>query len=149
MKSGHLSENEIQDYVVNVSLSSHDQKGHVEQCEVCRQRIQLYHAVFERIAEQGKPAFDFDLPDLVMTKLLPVKKHHIHLDLLTYTLGLISMSLAGLILYLFGKEMIGILRPLSYMGIYFVWAAFGTMFLFNAIDIYRKFEKNMKGIEPG
>lgn len=144
MRTNHLSETEIQNYVLGMSDSTRDERAHVERCKSCTQNIQLYSAVFEGIAQQAYPAFEFNVQDLVMTQLVPVKKKPVSLHLFAYGIGMIVMIIVGSVIFLFGSELISLPGSATSIGIHLVEATLGSVFLFLAYDVYRRFTRGMK-----
>jgi len=46
---------------------------HALHCESCKARAREYTLLFDAVAKQTSPAFDFDLPEMVMRHLVKPK----------------------------------------------------------------------------
>ncbi|RYF88442.1 MAG: hypothetical protein EOO00_11185, partial [Chitinophagaceae bacterium] len=74
MISKHVSEEEIQLYVLNPVELAHPARQHIEQCMDCQLRLKEYEALFTAIQSLDKPAFDFDVAALVLPQLEEKRK---------------------------------------------------------------------------
>lgn len=73
MSTIHLSEFEIQEYVVN-GLAENDAKvTHLQRCHFCSVQVASYQLLFEKLHATEKPEFDFNLSALVLENL-PVRR---------------------------------------------------------------------------
>ncbi|RQO67482.1 hypothetical protein DBR43_23385 [Pedobacter sp. KBW06] len=73
MTISHLSESEIQQYVLDRKNTGSDILAHIHDCERCQTKAAAYNVLFKELKEIPKPAFDFDLSKLVLDQL-PVRK---------------------------------------------------------------------------
>ena len=73
MTISHLSEQEIQQYVLDRKNTGSDISAHIHDCERCQAKATAYSTLFKELKEIPKPAFDFDLSELVLNQL-PVRK---------------------------------------------------------------------------
>jgi hypothetical protein len=68
MKAMHLTEIEIQDYVIDAK-SNHGFSHHIESCERCKNKVVQYQMLFKEIKNSPAPAFDFKLSEVVLDQL--------------------------------------------------------------------------------
>jgi len=73
MKIRHLSENEIQLHVTEDSKLSEELLTHLESCLVCQAELNAYKIIFTDFKKLKRPAFDFDLSDLVLDKISVIR----------------------------------------------------------------------------
>jgi hypothetical protein len=73
MSTTHLSEVEIQEYVVNGPAENNGIVKHLQQCSFCSMQVANYKLLFEKLHTTEKPEFDFNLSALVLENL-PVKR---------------------------------------------------------------------------
>ena len=69
MKTIHLSDSEIQDFVLNSSPAQATVNTHLETCVHCQSKAKQYQLLFAGIKAQTRPEFDFDLSELVMASV--------------------------------------------------------------------------------
>lgn len=69
----HISEQEVQQAVLDKTQLSATAAQHLDQCSVCQTTVKEYELLFSSIESLPEPSFDFDIVDLVMP-LLPEKK---------------------------------------------------------------------------
>jgi hypothetical protein len=74
MISKHVSEEEIQLYVLDFTQVSPPVKQHLEQCADCMARVKVYELLFTDIQSLEKPSFDFDVAAMVLPQLEEKKK---------------------------------------------------------------------------
>lgn len=69
MKTKHLSEQQVQEYALNMEGCESLITQHIHQCADCRNKAALYKAAFSNIASIQTPAFGFNLSLLVLSKI--------------------------------------------------------------------------------
>lgn len=74
MISQHISEEDIQLYVLDANQLAGEAKQHLEQCTACQARVKEYEVLFTGIQALPKASFDFDVAALVMPQLPEKKK---------------------------------------------------------------------------
>jgi hypothetical protein len=72
MKIRHLSENEIQLHLTENSKLSQEFLSHLGNCPACQAELNAYKIISTDIKTLKRPAFDFDLSELVLDQI-PVK----------------------------------------------------------------------------
>lgn len=65
MNGMHLTEEAIQQYVLEPWACAKAVQAHMEDCVHCRQVANEYKLLFSGLKEQERPAFDFDLAEMV------------------------------------------------------------------------------------
>ena len=65
----HLSEEEIQQWVLDKTKCSDAVISHMHDCEYCRTSAESYRVLFSEIAQQPRPVFDFNVPALVLPQI--------------------------------------------------------------------------------
>lgn len=74
MISQHVSEEDIQLYILDASQVAGEARQHLEQCAACQARAKEYEMLFTGIGSLSKASFDFDVAALVMPQLPEKKK---------------------------------------------------------------------------
>lgn len=162
MISGHLTDAEIQQYVLHPSECTEDISGHLEGCERCRMEIDAYRALFSAIGQLQKSVFDFDLTAMVLTQLAEVTqakeavRHKAaaqavpsgplinRLPSYVYPLVLGISGITGMLVYLFRKYMPPLSSGNSQMALYLTIITSIVVFLFHGAEMYKKYQQQMR-----
>lgn len=143
MKNVHLTDEEIQQYVLNAEATSQAALAHIQTCTHCQQQAAQYQLLFAGIEKQEKAVFDFDLADLVMAQLPQPKPAH-DSRALVYAMLAIIAAMVGVMAYLFGNStasLFAFMQPLL-VGLVII-TAFGLVG-FLGLDMYQKYKSQMK-----
>jgi phosphoglycerol transferase MdoB-like AlkP superfamily enzyme len=138
MKIRHLSENEIQLHVTENFKLSQDLLTHLESCAICQTELITYQTLFANIKSLKRPAFDFDLLDLVLKKIPPVKPKF---PWVTYLAVLVTILFFVIIFITFSSYLIQVFRALPTIYFFIIaTSVFLVLFFqgFEAIKIYRE-----------
>ena len=144
MKPTHLTDTEIQQYVLHMADISTATVEHAQRCESCQARVREYTLLLNAVAQQTKPAFDFDLPEMVMSQLVKPKTSPVRQRLLAYFIWLVSAALLGTTVFLFGKPLLDLFSSQSPIVLYTAMAFAGSLTAFLVIESYREFQDKMK-----
>ena len=74
MTGKHVSEEEIQLYVLDFTQLAQPVKRHLEQCADCMARVKEYELLFTGIRSLERSSFDFDVAAMVLPQLEEKKK---------------------------------------------------------------------------
>lgn len=74
MITAHPTDTEIQLYVAEPEMTSHQLKIHIQDCANCQTRAANYQLLFNGIHDDAKPQFNFDLSTLVLEQLPQPKR---------------------------------------------------------------------------
>lgn len=69
MKQEHLTENELQQFVLEPQEAGPEQTAHVAECAKCAAVAANYRVMFSALSNMEKPAFNFDLENQIMAQL--------------------------------------------------------------------------------
>ncbi|MGU3377529.1 hypothetical protein [Chryseobacterium sp. M5A1_1a] len=143
MKNMHLSETEIQQYVLNKADCDNAITEHILQCPKCQSEVEFYQLLFTEIKEIPNPVFDFDVADLVI-KQLPQREN---LSLDKYFIALlscISMILLCTLAFVINHYFPTVFRGISIL--YFLLVLMPTILIisFLYMDMKRNFDQQMK-----
>lgn len=142
MKNVHLTDEEIQQYVLDSGNCNKELLVHISQCEHCQQQATQYQLLFAGIENQQNETFDFDIADLVMAKL--PQPEPVHDKSLVYAMLAIVAAMVGVMAYLFGNStasLFAFMQPLL-LGLVII-TAFGLAG-FLGLDMYQKYKSQMK-----
>ena len=147
MNDDHSSDSEIQQFILQKDTFEDRVAKHMQSCEDCKRKAQLYAVLFEGMRSQPKPAFDFYLQDLVMTQLLQSKSKDGLDTLLISSIMAISIILIGSNLYFFRNELIGAIYSITPILSYLVGVISVCMLLFSVLDLYGDFRMKVRMLD--
>jgi len=146
MIAGHLSENDIQQYVSDSLLCEQSIMEHIESCDACKEKAETYRILFSGIEQQTKPAFEFNLADLVLSQLEPSKPKFsgdIFAVYLFAGIGIVAILLSGI---LFSKYLSDLFTGTSTLFLYLFAAITLVTLLFQGVEIFRRYQKQMNAL---
>ncbi|HEY4935366.1 MAG TPA: hypothetical protein VII44_02235 [Puia sp.] len=143
MNNIHPSEKEIQQYALNKSDSNPEFIAHIECCPDCKVEVSTYQMLFSEIKEQPAAAFDFDLRELVLSKL---PKTHTRLstdDIIAGFLVVFTCSCIGIPVYIFHKIILNMFIDIPPFFIYSIIISTTGILIIKILFLYKKFLKQM------
>lgn len=143
MIAEHLSENELQQYVSDPLLCEQSIMEHIKSCHICKEKAETYQILFSGIQQQQKPEFDFNLADLVIAQLEQPKSSYSTNNVAAYLLSSIGIMAVLISCFLFHEYLSGLFIHYSNLLLYLFLSITVVVFLFQCIEIYRKFKKQI------
>ena len=166
MRADHLSDMELQQWVLDPSNIGAAHRAHLGQCEECMIRAGEYRLLIAQIKQEPAPLFDFDLAGTVLSQLpdydslvdpgyelapladdLP---HHGPVGSRRRALSwlfLLAVSIVpGALLYLFGKEVWGIFSGFSGMMLWMLITSAALILGFQGMEVYRKYQRKIDAL---
>ncbi|MBZ5856809.1 hypothetical protein [Flavihumibacter profundi] len=144
MIDNHLTDIEIQEYVLDASQCTKVNLDHMQVCGHCRVKATQYKRLFAGIEGQEQAAFDFDLAALVMEKL-PANKNLWDTYFEWWLAGfvLLVFVIGGYFLRTDLKALRSSLTPLIFLLILIPVLA---LLVFLGFDMYKAYQKKMKAL---
>jgi len=139
----HLTDDEVQQYAVDKSNSEKRIGEHIHLCEECRSKVKVYQLLITGIKQLPQPAFDFDLSELVVQQL-PSPKEKTSDWVLLWLLLFIGVGFIGIILYYFKGSFVYLFNGIAAIFIYLMIITALTVFTGLFIDMYKKYDNEMK-----
>lgn len=146
MKTEHPDDFVIQQYLFRETISHPDLIEHIQQCEKCRLKVEQYKLIFEAIKEQEKPAFDFQLAELVLKQLPGEKLAFSPGKFLIYFFVLFALPIAGVLIYLFTSSLSGLITGLTPILMYLISITATGLLVFQFFDTYAKYKTRLNAI---
>lgn len=146
MTNDHLSDTEIQQFVLDKSGCGSDIIDHIHVCDSCKAKAGAYQLLFSAIQQQPTPAFDFDLPDLVLSQIAQSKPKPVSGKVLVFLLIFMSASSIAITAWLFGDYFLTMFNGIASMVIYLTLTVAVTFLLFQGIEMYKKYQKQMDAL---
>jgi hypothetical protein len=145
MKTQHLSDEIIQEFVLS---KSHERSvvEHLQGCESCKAKIDLYQYLITGIKEQSHAEFDFNVSELVMNKIEQKDAAYSSVLWLFAILGIGIMVITAL---LFGRHIANLFSGVSEMVSYLVITTALVFLLFQGMEIVRKYNRQIAAVNFG
>jgi len=143
MVTRHLIDDELQQYVTDKHKCEERIAEHINFCEECRTKAEVYQLMIAGIRQQPQPSFDFNLSDLVLQHL-PSPEEKANDRLLLWILIVIGSGFLGTAIYYFEGSLALLFRGVAAIFIYLIIISAVTVFTWVFIDMYRKYNKEMK-----
>jgi len=143
MIAEHLSENDIQQYVSDSLHCEQSITEHIKSCYICKEKAETYQILFSGIQQQQKHEFDFNLTDLVIAQLEQPKRSFSTNIVVAYLLSSIGITAVLISCFLFHEYLSGLFIRYSNLLIYLFLAITAVAFLFQCIEICRKYKKQI------
>ena len=144
MMNSHPKEKEIQEYVLDRESCPPHIIGHIESCIACQEEVKNYQMLFGELKQQPASSFDFDLTDLVLSKLpRPEPLMTTERFIFGFLIVFVCLCLA-IPLYIFWPN---ILYMFSGIPVYFIYAIVGSgvaILVFRIISLFKKYQNQMR-----
>jgi len=146
MINKHVNDDEIQQYVLQKADCDIDIIKHIRSCETCKIKAEQYNLLFEAIKQQEKPAFDFNIADLVIEQL-PKSRYKVSTGkLFSYFIIFISIFSLSIIFYFFRDSLLSLFKGISPILVALIITTVTCLFVILFIDMYRKYQAQMKAL---
>jgi hypothetical protein len=144
MKSTHLTDTEIQAYVLQEAGCSPASIEHIRRCEKCMTKARAYILLFGGVAQQIKPDFEFDLSEVVMKQLVRPKSNPVRQTLVVSFICLLSATFLGAIVFVFGVQLLNLFSGQSTNILYCAMLLTLAMTCLLVVRDYHKFQQKVK-----
>lgn len=144
MNTGHLSEQEIQEYALEGENCPPRLSEHVHSCAFCRQKAEMYQLLFSKAVQPPMPMFDFDLTESVMKQLIQPEPAAPETSYWVYLGGTGAVLSAGVLIYFFMNYLRPLFRELTPMSLGVCVTATLTLFVVLGYDMFLKHSKQIK-----
>ena len=138
-----LTDDEVQQYVVDRPHCEVKIVEHIHVCEKCRSKVEVYQLLITGIRQQPQPAFNFNLSELVVQQL-PSPKVKTSDRLLLWVLLFIGIGFIGAIFYYFEGSFVYLFSGIAAIFIYLIIITALTVITGLFIAMYKKYDSEMK-----
>ena len=139
----HLTDDDVQQYVVDKPNCEKRITEHIHVCEECRSKAEVYQLLITGIRQQPQPAFNFNLSELVVQQL-PLPKEKASDRLLLWVLLFIGIGFIGTIFYYFEGSFVYLFSGIAAIFIYLIIITALTIITGLLIAMYKKYDSEMK-----
>jgi hypothetical protein len=144
MINSHPTDKEIQQFAIDKSACSAAMAGHIESCVFCLQEAETYQALFDGIKKQPQPAFDFDLPGLVLSQLPESGSRLSADDIIAGFLVIFTCCCIGIPVYLFRKIILNMFMDIPPFFIYAIIISTTGILIIKILSLYKKYLNQMR-----
>ncbi len=139
----HPSEKEIQQYALDKTDSDPVITTHLDSCPDCQAEVSTYQMLFSKIKEQPAAAFDFDVQELVLSKLPKTNTSLSPEDIIAGFLVIFTCSCIGIPVYIFRKIILNSFIDIPPFFIYSIIIGTTGILIIKILSLYKKFIKQM------
>ena len=143
MNNIHPSEKEIQQYSLAKLNSSPEVIAHIDSCSYCQAEVSTYQLLFSEINEQAAPSFDFDLQELVLSKLPKTDSRLSMDDIIAGFLIVFTCSCIAIPVYIFRKMILNTFIDIPPIFIYSIIISTTAILIIKILSLYKKYLKQM------
>jgi len=141
MKTDHLSETEIQQYIFDKTNCNNRIAEHIGVCDNCKAAVTTYQLLFSEIKQLPNPIFKFNLSALVLAQVPQKKPIFSWSDLFSYFMALILILAIVISGYLFRGYLTAILPPVFSSLLYQMATTAITITSFQILGIYKEYQR--------
>ena len=166
--NGHLTDEMIQEYIWESETLDLSARAHILTCDHCKTRAENYQVLFTGMEQLPKPAFNFDLSNLVLNQIMDQKLNASDntnpamspipaIEKLNVTkpkniwtgiiITLMAFGLIGTPVYLFKDSFQDIIAEVSVMGTYLIILIVVLIAAFLVFDEYRKYNHQINSLD--
>jgi len=143
MNNIHPSEKEIQQYAIDKMDSNPVIIAHIDSCTDCQAEVSTYQMIFSEIEEQPPASFDFDVRELVLSKLPKINTGLSTDDTIAGFLVIFTCSCIGIPVYIFRKIILNSFIDIPPFFIYSIIIGTTGILIIKILSLYKKFLKQM------
>lgn len=138
----HLSDEQIQEFVLDSSACAPNIGEHVQLCDLCRMKVETYQQMITAIEEQPIPAFDFDISEAVLAGIALQKRNGRNWWLFFFIAT--GVLVTGTAVYLFRKEIAIAFEGISTFLIYLMLVTGVLILTAVIIDMLKSYKTKLK-----
>ena len=143
----HLTDDEVQQYAIDKQQCEIKIAEHIRLCEECRIKVEVYQLMIKGIKEQSQPVFDFDLSAAVLDQLPLQSPRATNDKLLTGIFVFICIGLIGTAFYFFRGYLDSMFKGIATISIYLITISAITVIAWVIVEMYKKYQKEMKVLD--
>jgi len=144
MNTMHLTDQQIQRVVLEQGHDVDHWLTHMATCKDCQLKADLYRSLLDKVSQQEKPVFNFDLASQVMAQLEPTKPSIDFSHIMVGFILIVIVSWLGSIFYWTGHEWAMLFTRLSSIATGLILLTISGFIIFLVIGLYQEFDYKMK-----
>ena len=140
----HLTDDEVQQFVIDKLNCEERIAQHVHLCEECKAKAEIYRLLITGIRQQPQPVFDFDLSAVVLQQLPSAKIKNADDKLLIWLFVFIGIGLTGTAIYFFEESFVHLFEGIATIFIYLIIITAVTVLIALFVDMHKRYNKRIK-----
>ena len=146
MINEHVTDKEIQIFILEGGKCDVHTVEHIRHCSQCALKAAEYKVLFEGIEQQEKPLFDFPLADLVIVQLPAAQPQDGFDRVFLFVIALVGILFVSTVLYLFKDILLNPAWKIHPFAIGLIITTVASVLVFLVTDSYRKYQNQMDAI---
>ncbi len=143
MVTKHLTDVEVQQFVVDRHHCELRIVEHMQLCGECKLKAEIYGSLITGIKQLPQATFKFNLSELVVQQL-PSSKQKANDRLLLWVLLFIGIGFTAAVFYYFEEYFVYLFKGIAAIFIYLIIITALTVFAGLFIDMYKRYNNEMK-----
>ena len=143
----HLTDDEVQIFVVDKQNVEMRIIEHMHICAECRAKTEVYRLLISGIEQQPLPVFDFDLSASVLKQLPAPQPKSTNEELVTWILVFVSIGFIAGAVYYFRSYWASMFEGVATIFIYLITISAIMVIAALVFDMYKKYRKEMKVLD--
>jgi hypothetical protein len=148
MKDQHLSDADIQEFVLDKTECPSNLVSHMQYCPYCKEKAETYRILISGIKQERKPSFDFDLTSLVLNQI-PATNKRFRWNGLFFYLTICLASIPAIFIYLYRDSFSNLFKiyipeigsGLSTLAIWLFASTILVIVIFQVVEIFKKYKQ--------
>jgi anti-sigma factor RsiW len=140
MSGAHLSEEELQQYILDRPACTPEDIAHLDGCPDCQAQVAAYGLLMEGLSQQPAPVFGFDVSAIVMGQLAESAERRVERPSWWATAALILLVTA-VPAWLFRKSAYYVFTDISAVFLYLILAAAGVFVLLRVLHLIKRYQQ--------
>jgi hypothetical protein len=144
MKQEHLTENELQQFVLEPQEANLEQATHVAECAKCTAGVANYRVMFTALGTMEKPAFNFDLEKQIMVQLSVSTTRKTGFPWFAIAISAASAAMVAIPLFIMRNYFTNMFTRIPATVIYLVAATTLTIIIFQCRELLISYREKMR-----
>ena len=147
MVNKHFTDDEIQLLAIDKIVTDAAADTHLNTCDLCKKKVEVYQAMITGVKQQQQPAFDFDLASFVLKKLHVPAPEAANDRVATWVLIFVSIGAFTSAIYFLRSYLANVFQSVATILIYLIAISAITVIVAIFFDTYNRFRKKMKVLD--
>jgi hypothetical protein len=143
----HLTDEAIQQFVLDRTNAAPAITVHIESCEECHAKAETYRLVFAGISQQPEPVFDFNLAESILPQLSPLKQKAKRDYTLACLLVFSGIFFTGTMAYIFREGLPDLFANLAPVFIFLITICIITILTVFITTTYKDYQNKIKALD--
>lgn len=140
----HLTDSQIQQFVFEPAALDDACNAHIQQCEICSNKVGEYRLLFAEIEKLPADSFEMNLEAIIMEQLpqpvIPGKED----KMLWYGIAAVCFLIIISVFVFYGKELAVLFGGVEWLSTALIGTAAFCLLAFLAFDMYRAYLVKLK-----